>query len=59
MDHGMHVPGARQMPQAGPSDMDSGQDQQRLLLARTGSDPTLGFANGPSELLISICLLSQ
>ena len=49
----MHVPQARQMPQAGPSDMGYGQDQQRMLLARTGSDPILSLANAPSELLVS------
>lgn len=60
MGQGMHVPGAGQMPQAGPFDMSYGQEQQRLLLARAGSDPTLGFANIPSEapfplLLRSLC----
>ena len=55
MGQGMHVPGAGQMPQAGPFDMGYGQDQQRLLLARAGSDPTLGFANIPSEAPFSCC----
>lgn len=54
MDPGMHVPRAWQMPQAGPSDMGYGQDQQRMLLARTGSNPILSFAHVPSQLLTSV-----